>query len=306
MAAGALQTCSGTESGIEAAIHAMKQLFEEEESEAVLLIDAKNAFNTLNRHVALNTIQEICPAFHSFLKNCYKEPTELFVIDRTKNKKEIIYSEEGATQGDLSAMAMYSLSVRPLINRLAINQDPTLPPAKQSWFADDGTGGGKILQLKKMWDNVMEVGPKFGYFPNASKTVLIVKGIENLAKAKSVFKDTEIHVTVEGDRHLGAVLGSEAFKQEYVKRKVEGWIKDINELAEVAKEEPQIAYSAFTKGLSSRWCYVQRTVEGISELFIPLEEAIRNNLIPAILGRKVTDIERDILAFSFRYSGLGM
>ena len=44
MAAGSLQTCSGTESGIEAAIHGMKAIFEDEDCEAVLLINAKNAF----------------------------------------------------------------------------------------------------------------------------------------------------------------------------------------------------------------------------------------------------------------------
>ena len=61
----------------------------------------------------------------------------------------------------------------------------------------------------------------------------------------------------------------------------------------VAKEEPQIAYSAFafTKGLSSRWCYIQRTIEGISELFKPLEDAISQSLIPAILGREVSALE---------------
>ncbi len=141
---------------------------------------------------------------------------------------------------------------------------------------------------------------------NASKTILIVKGQENLVKAKSVFKDTKVHVTLEGDRHLGAVLGSESFKKDYVERKVEGWVKYIHELAEVAKEEPQIAYSAFTKGLSSRWCYIQRTIEGISELFVPLEEEIRNRLIPAILGQNVNNIERDMLTLPLRYGGLGI
>ena len=58
LAAGALQTCSGTESGIEAAIHALKLQYDEDECEAVLLIDASNAFNSLNHLVALDTIRE--------------------------------------------------------------------------------------------------------------------------------------------------------------------------------------------------------------------------------------------------------
>ena len=113
-------------------------------------------------------------------------------------------------------------------------------------------------------------------------------------------------MTLEGERHLGAVLGSDTFKHTFVERKVNSWIKDIEDLADVAKEEPQIAYSAFTKGLASRWCYVQRTVEGISHLFSPLEDAIRGKLIPAILGRSINDVERDILALPLRYGGLGI
>ena len=304
-AAGALQTCSGTESGIEAAIHAMKLQYENEECESVLLIDARNAFNSLNRQVALHTVRDRCPSFHCFLKNCYKSPTELFVVDSDRNK-EMIYGSEGATQGDPSAMAMYSISIYPLIQFLASNQDPSLPAAKQAWFADDGTGGGSIVQLKKMWDNVNKEGPKYGYYPKASKSILIVKGLENLPKAKAVFKGTGVQITVEGDRHLGAVLGSEDFKRDFVKRKISSWVKDIEELAAIAKEEPQIAYSAFTKGLSSRWSYIQRTIDGIADLFQPLEDTIYNSLIPSIVGRKVNSLERDMLALPLRFGGLGI
>ena len=79
MAAGSLQTCSGTESGIEAAIHGMKAIFEDEDCEAVLLIDAKNAFNCINRKVALNNIRELCPPFHRFLQKCYQNSADLYI-----------------------------------------------------------------------------------------------------------------------------------------------------------------------------------------------------------------------------------
>jgi len=45
---GSLQVCAGQEAGCEAAIHAMKDIFEQEDTEAVLLIDAANAFNAIN------------------------------------------------------------------------------------------------------------------------------------------------------------------------------------------------------------------------------------------------------------------
>ena len=50
-AAGALQLCVGAESGVEANIHSMREIFEEEETEGVIQVDANNAFNTINRSI---------------------------------------------------------------------------------------------------------------------------------------------------------------------------------------------------------------------------------------------------------------
>ena len=56
-----VQMCSGVNAGCEAAVHAMKFMFEQEETEAVLLVDAANAFNNINRKVLLHNIQISCP-----------------------------------------------------------------------------------------------------------------------------------------------------------------------------------------------------------------------------------------------------
>ena len=60
-AAGPLQLCAGQEAGCEAAVHAMHQMFESPDVEAAILVDASNAFNTLNRENALRNIQYLCP-----------------------------------------------------------------------------------------------------------------------------------------------------------------------------------------------------------------------------------------------------
>ena len=50
-AEGSLQVCAGQVTGVESAIHNMVDLFESDNSDAVLQIDATNAFNSLNRNV---------------------------------------------------------------------------------------------------------------------------------------------------------------------------------------------------------------------------------------------------------------
>ena len=43
------------------------------------------------------------------------------------------------------------------------------------WFADDATAAGRLQALLSWWQVLSTQGPGFGYFPNALKTVLIVK-----------------------------------------------------------------------------------------------------------------------------------
>ena len=43
-----------------------------------------------------------------------------------------------------------------------------------------------------------------------------------------------------------------------------------------------------------------------SELFKPLENAIRDQFIPALVGLEVSDAERQILALPLRHGGLGL
>ena len=88
----------------------------------------------------------------------------------------------------------------------------------------------------------------------------------------------------------------------YVKK----WVKDVEKLSVFAEDEPQAALSAYSKGVSSRWQYLQRTVPDISEMFRPMEVAIRNKFIPALIGRPISYLERRIFALPYRYGGLAI
>ena len=98
-AGGSLQVSTGLKGGAEAAIHAMKEIFDLANTDAVILVDAENAFNKLNRKVALHNMQYICPAFSTVLVNTYRNPTRLFIVGGGE-----ILSAEGTTQGDTLAM----------------------------------------------------------------------------------------------------------------------------------------------------------------------------------------------------------
>ena len=90
---GICETVQRLEAGCEAATHAMNKIFDDE-TERILLVDAKNAFNSLNRAAALCNCQVLCPSLVPILINIYRSSAELFVAD------ESILSQEGTTQGD--------------------------------------------------------------------------------------------------------------------------------------------------------------------------------------------------------------
>ena len=83
---------------------------------------------------------------------------------------------------------------------------------------------------------------------------------------KEAFKGTAINVTVQGQRHLGAAIGSREYVEEHVNDKVTSWISEITKLAEFAVTQPQGSYAAYTFGLKHRWTYFLRTLPDIQDL----------------------------------------
>ena len=154
-------------------------------------MDASNAFNALNRTAATNNMQYVCPPLAKYFENTYREPTDLYVAN---SEGVIIKSCEGFTQGDNIATGGYALSTKPLFDRLR-------NIIKQVWIADD-SAAGKLKAVYKWWKELLQVGPKYGYFPNPSKSILVVKDPQMIDQAKALFGEFNIQIT-SGTRHLG-------------------------------------------------------------------------------------------------------
>ena len=150
--------CRTERTHIESAIHAMRCIFKDDDTKAILLVDAGNTFNNLNRKVALLNIKQLCPPFFQYLYNTYRRPAKMVIKDFVK--LDYIFSYDGCTQGDVSAMALYALGIKPLIDNLGetINNEM----CKQSWYANDSSAGGQLSEMKKWWDQLCVMGPKYG------------------------------------------------------------------------------------------------------------------------------------------------
>ena len=78
----------------------MCRIFHDEETEVVLLVHAKNAFNSLNHAAALRNSQVLCLSHAPILSNIYHSNAELFIAGKS------LLSQEETTQGDPLAMAI--------------------------------------------------------------------------------------------------------------------------------------------------------------------------------------------------------
>ena len=94
----------------------------------------------------------------------------------------------------------------------------------------------------------------------------------------------KILITTESQRHLGAVIGTANFKQNYMKGKINQWIQELRILCKTAWYESQAAYSCFITGFKYKPTYFMRTIPNIGKELKQLDDAVRTEFIPAITG----------------------
>ena len=292
-AVGNLQVCAGQRAGGVAAIHSMRTIYNKPDCEGVLLVDATNAFNFLNRRATIHNIKVSCPSLARYVENTYKDPTQLCIATGSKRQIGKIQAEEGISQGDPIAMAIYAMGIAALLNEHVAN-------------ADDLTGAGKIDKLKAWWDQIVTLGLQVGYHPNTRKSFLIFKP-KYYDHAENLFSGSNVVIIKEGQRHLRAAIGTYVFKEEFVKEKVGVWVKEIETLSNFAKTEPPAAYTSFTHGVKYRWNHLPRTIPDVSPLIKPLEKAVKDSFIPALLkGHQLIPEDRAVLALPPTLGGLGI
>ena len=109
----------------------------------------------------------------------------------------------------------YALGILPMLHSLLDCVLTNDLQTREVAFADDLTVAGKLAVKKYLWDKLVKIGHKYGYFPKSTKFYLIVKK-DCLKDAKTMFTDTDINITTNRRKHLGAVVKSDIYKVQYV------------------------------------------------------------------------------------------
>lgn len=333
-ACGNFNLCAGLKAGIEGAVHAMREAWEEhiglEDDEApppdadeapeappgqppdrpppsrdpfgMTCIDARNGFNELSRKAMLWTVRHRWPIGSRFAFNCYRHSAQL-VLRRDGDECEILLSREGVTQGDPLSMVLYGLALVPLAERLR----EAVPAVSQPWYADDAAMFGPASGLAEATRLLLKFGPARGYFPEPAKSLYLGRP-QDRTRAQEILGEFNFQHR-DGARYIGGFVGSKESLDAWLTPKIEEWADHVRLFAKVAHRYPQTAYTGLIKSLQVEWTYLQRVVPSVSDQFGPVEDALREAFLPALFGEDspdTTDALRDLICFPVRFAGLGV
>ena len=173
-AAGIFNVSAGLPAGIEAAVHAAHEAWTAtatDDNFGFLLIDARNAFNELDRNMMLYVLRHIWPQGARFIFNSYHHWSTILFHNHITGTATPIVSACGVTQGDPLAMIAYCLTLTPLSRQL----HEEFPSLLQLWAADDNSAGGPFGQLKLYFTRLTALGKPYGYFVQPTKCKLITR-----------------------------------------------------------------------------------------------------------------------------------
>ena len=127
----------------------MQEVDNKNESEALLLVNATDAFYSLNRQVALRNVKILCPNIAEYIENIYKQPSHLYIAG---GNREFILSEEETTLGDNCEMEFFAISTVSILKHL---HDSTLCDSVwQAWFADDSSATTSLHSQMVLYENI--------------------------------------------------------------------------------------------------------------------------------------------------------
>ena len=199
------------------------------------------------RKVLLHDIKFICLEIATYASNCYLVPGRLFV-----NGGLGLTSCEGSMSDHPLGIAIYAIGITPILDMMLVAMQNDR--SKMVEFKNYVTASRNLEARRRWWDILMQISQNYGYYPQPTKSWLIIKE-KKVKEAVRVFEATIIQISTEGKRHLGAVIGMEENKKNYINDKISEWTKEINMLADIYTTHSRAAYTAYVTSYQHKLTY---------------------------------------------------
>ena len=89
----------------------------------------------------------------------------------------------------------------------------------QIWVCDDLSASGSPKKLQEWFQRLKERGKEYGYIPKPGKCHIVCKDPNVPLIFKEEIQRGELRIS-EGTRYLGVSIGTDAFKNRFLKEKV--------------------------------------------------------------------------------------
>ena len=110
------------------------------------------------------------------------------------------------------------------------------------------------------------MGPSYGYFPEESKSIRVVKARDTAAvEAFKVQTKANVKVT-NGHQYLGGFVGDRDKEEAWIREQAATWGLAVKAVGEAGKYFPQSVYAGMQRSLQQEWTFVQRVVPEIGAL----------------------------------------
>ena len=278
---------------------------------AVLQLDFRNAFNSLQRSVMLEAVSRRCPPAYTWIRSCYSEHTPLYC------GSHMIPSCSGVQQGDPCGPAAFAWGIHDLV------EDMRAADEWGGWYLDDAHILGTLDQLHRAITLVEVRGRALGLQLNLSKCVLWGPAVtDNNANGRlppSVDPSSPLHRTHlvpfglhTGIRALGVPvchpgnLSDSDFAHDTWRKRVDAVQRMCDALGEIP--EAHIQFTLLRMCLSA--AKVMDLLRAAPFLQAGVEcarfSALLRNTLGAILGAPVSDQQWAQATLAIRHGGLGI
>ena len=167
------------------------------------------------------------PELVPWFRFCYQQPAKLMCQGTVLP----FGSSSGVQQGDPLGPSFFALSLRACCSRLKAER-----ALLSVWYLDDGTLAGPCQDVLRGWEIIREEAAKIGLRVNLGKCELFAPQAD-LADLSS-FPREFARCPSDGFDLLGSPIGSPAFCEAYVKKRVERIGKALSRLSLI--DDPQI------------------------------------------------------------------
>ena len=262
----------------------------------ILLMDIKNAYNSLNRDIILKAVEKYCPELLDYIYFLYGSTNTSYLYNH-----RLIYSVCGFDQGAPLSNLLCTLSVYYIFK---VNKIDTSKVDFISYYVDDGTIIGNLKDVAELLTKIRAAFQNAGWIMHDRKTTVYARS--------NIPNDVTFNNTIVIQPHsfkfelLGSIIANKSETCEYLDRelnKVNTNFKLINQINSIQHQWLLFYYcNNFT-----RQNYICRTVEPSKmKDYCNNVELINYNWIENMLGVVVSWNRFRLIEMSFRMGGLNI